>query len=170
MASCGSSARARSIPSLLRALVILRGGLTPALHWAHAFLCATSCLIGGEWLDQGKRMARPGCFGGNNQTIKKTPEGGPAAKAGFFLCATQLTPLTTGRDNRGTFIITGRYCCRHSNKRYRAPATDPSSAVKPSRKHTKARRTRAAALAEFRQPKVLPIQRLRPPQRHRSSR
>ncbi len=85
-------------------------------------------------------MARPGCFGGNNQTIKKTPEGGPAAKAGFFLCATQLTPLTTGRDNRGTFIITGRYCCRHSNKRYRAPATDPSSAVKPSRRITKAHR------------------------------
>ncbi len=37
----------------------------------------------GDGLNAG--MARPGCFGGNNQTIR-TPEGGPATEGGVFLC------------------------------------------------------------------------------------
>ncbi len=89
------------VPLGKRALVILRDGLTPTLHWAHAFLCATSCLIGGDGLIGGHDFARSGCLHppANGQT-QRTPEESPAAKVGFFLCATQLTPLTTGRDNQ----------------------------------------------------------------------
>ncbi len=62
--------------SLLRALVILRDGLTPALHWAHAFLCATSCLIGGDGLIGRIGAARlpRGYPRGNDQTIKHRGE------------------------------------------------------------------------------------------------
>ena len=45
--------RGPQFPQVQRALVILRGGLTPALHWAHAFLCAISCPAGEGWLDRG---------------------------------------------------------------------------------------------------------------------
>jgi hypothetical protein len=33
--------------------VILRGGLTPTLHWAHAFLCAISCPGAAGGMDRG---------------------------------------------------------------------------------------------------------------------
>jgi len=68
---------ANLIPQAQRALVILCDGLTPTLHWAHAFLCAISCLIGGDGLIGRIGAARlpRGYPRGNDQTIK-TPGGG----------------------------------------------------------------------------------------------
>ncbi len=53
----------------------------------------------------GHDFARSGCLHppANGQT-QRTPEESPAAKTGFFLCATQLTPITTWRDNRSVLF------------------------------------------------------------------
>ncbi len=66
-----------------RALVYLRDCLTPPLHWAHAFQCATSCPAVEGWLGWGARFgavwlsappcrtARPKNTGGRPRHIRR---------------------------------------------------------------------------------------------------
>ena len=57
-------------------------------------------------------LARPGCFGGNNQTIKKHRREAPPQKAGFFLCGLPPADMNVGLTSQkiSSVFATGFLC------------------------------------------------------------
>ena len=85
------------VPTSPRALVFLRHGLTPTLHWAHALLCATSCPAGEGWLERGNGRGLVDDFLVSGDLIRPLPTT-VRTEFGYYLIVRDDRPLSSDME------------------------------------------------------------------------